>query len=107
VQPVGNRRDDDLLGLDVAGRLQHREHGVVVDLELGALVGLDGVLDGELVEVELAPDRVELGLVGLVQADPDEGVLVPGPRERGGRSCTRTSASRDCTQARRRGLDGT
>ena len=38
-------------------------------------MGLDGVLDGELVEVELVPHRVELGLVGLVQPDPDEGVL--------------------------------
>jgi hypothetical protein len=66
----------DGVGLaDVAGRLEDHEQGVVVDLELGPLVGVDGVLDGELVEVELAPHRVELGLVGLVQPDPDEGVL--------------------------------
>ena len=61
--------------LHVAGGLEDHEQGVVVDLELGPLVGVDGVLDGQLVEVELAADRVELGLVGLVQADPDEGVL--------------------------------
>jgi hypothetical protein len=38
-------------------------------------VGVDGVLDGQLVKVELAPDRLELGLVRLVQADPDKGVV--------------------------------
>jgi hypothetical protein len=39
---------------------------------------VNGVLHGQLVEVELAPDRLELGLVGFVQADPDEGVLGGG-----------------------------
>ncbi len=66
---------DGVVGVDVAGRLEDHEQGVVVDLELGPLVGVDGVLDGQLVEAELAPDRVELGLVGLVQTDPDKGVL--------------------------------
>ena len=33
---------------------------------------LDRVLDGQLVEVELAAHRVELPLARLVQADPDE-----------------------------------
>jgi hypothetical protein len=39
-------------------------------------VGLDGVLDGQLVEGELAPDRLELLGCRFVQADPDEGVLL-------------------------------
>jgi hypothetical protein len=44
----------DLLDLvEVAGGVQHQEQGVVVALELGALVGNDGVLDDELVELEL------------------------------------------------------
>jgi hypothetical protein len=58
-----------------AGRLvadRDHEQGVVVDLQPGPLVRGDGVLDGQFVEVEFAPDRVELG---LVQADPDEGVV--------------------------------
>jgi hypothetical protein len=69
---------DGLVGLDVAGRLEDHEQGVVVDLQLGSLVGVDGVLDGQLVQVELAPHRRELGRVGLVQADPDEGVVGTG-----------------------------
>src|SRR5215204_4931513 len=70
---------DGVVGVDVAGGLEDHEQGVVVDLELGPLVGVDGVLDGQLVQVELAPDRVELRLVRLVQPDPDKGVVgVPG-----------------------------
>jgi len=70
---------DGVVGVDVAGGLEDREQGVVVDLELGPLVGVDGVLDGQLVQVELAPDRVELRLVRLVKPDPDKGVVgVPG-----------------------------
>ena len=37
----------------VAGRLQHHEEGVAVALDLGALVGVDRILDRELVQVEL------------------------------------------------------
>ena len=66
----------DLLGLvDVAGGLEHDEHRLVVDLELGTLVGVQRVLDGELVELELAPDGVELFVGRLVETEPDEGVL--------------------------------
>jgi hypothetical protein len=63
---------DDLLVVDVAHRLQHDEQRLAVDLELGALVRLYGVLDGKLVEVELAADRVELLGRRLVHAEPDE-----------------------------------
>src|SRR5215204_362886 len=66
---------DGLGGLDVSGSLVDDEHHVVVDLELGTLVGFDGVLDRELVQLELSPHGVELLLGRLVEADPYEGVL--------------------------------
>ena len=66
----------DLLGLvDVAGGLEHDEDRLVVHLELGSLVRVQSVLDGELVELELAPDDVELFVGRLVETEPDEGVL--------------------------------
>ena len=63
---------DELLGAEVARRLDDEEEGVAVDLELRALVGADRVLDGQLVQVELAPDRVELLRRRLDEADPGE-----------------------------------
>src|SRR3954453_17712546 len=63
---------DHLLAVDVAHGLQHDEQRLAVDLELRALVRLDRVLDGELVEVELARDGVELLRGRLVRAEPDE-----------------------------------
>jgi hypothetical protein len=60
-----------------AGRLEHEEERIAVDLELRPLMRLDRVLDGELVQVELAPDRVELVLRGLEQAEPGEGPVAP------------------------------
>ena len=45
---------------EVAHGLDDEEERVVVDLELRPLMRADGVLDGQLVEVELAPDGVEL-----------------------------------------------
>ena len=88
--PVTRRDDEpfsdeqkDLPELDVAvlpaGGLQHEEERVAVDLELGPLMRLDRVLDGELVEVELASHRVELVLGRLVQAEPDERLGAEGP----------------------------
>src|SRR6185295_9587344 len=59
--------------------LEHDEQRLAVDLELRALVRLDRVLDGELVEVELAADGVELLGRRLVHAEPDEaGPVVAG-----------------------------
>ena len=75
---------DVLQLLDVAGGLQHHEEAVVVLLELGALVGLEGVLDGELVEVERLADGGELLSRRLEQPDPDEAVGL-GQRGVGGR----------------------
>lgn len=79
---VGPAEDHDLAGLDdlgaagaggdVADGLHDDEVDVVVAFQLGALVGVDGVLDGERVQAE---DLGEVGQFGggrLVQADPDE-----------------------------------
>ena len=61
----------DLLGLvEVARRAQHDEQRVAVALQLGPLVGDDGVLDGELVELELGGQRGDLVLFRPVQPDP-------------------------------------
>ena len=60
----------------VLGRLEDDEQGLAVDLELRPLVRLDGILDGELVEAELASDRFELLLGRLVEPDPGEAPLL-------------------------------
>ena len=73
---------DDLLLVDVARGLEHDEDRVAVEVELGPLVCVDRVLDGELVEVELPLDGVELGRGRLVEPDPDERVVVDAVRER-------------------------
>ena len=45
---------DELVAVDVARGLEHDEERVAaVDLELGALVGVDGVLDGQRVQLEV------------------------------------------------------
>ena len=45
-----------------------------VAVELGALVGPERVLDGELVQAELAGELVELFLRGAAEVDPHHGV---------------------------------
>src|SRR4051794_37771404 len=68
----------DLHGLDVVvvvRGLQHEEQRVAVELDLRTLERVDRVLHGELVQVELARDRVELGLRRLLQPDPHESAL--------------------------------
>ena len=55
---------DRLRLVEVPGRAQDAEQRVAVALELRALMGVDRVLDGELVQVELARDRGELLRVG-------------------------------------------
>ena len=70
----------DLAGLDVgvarlaleAQRLEHHEQRVAVELELRPLMGVDRVLDGELVQLELAPDGVELLFGRLDHPEPRE-----------------------------------
>ena len=79
---------DDLVGRGrrrvghVADRLEHREQHVVaaarrpgVALDLRALVGVHGVLDGEGVQPEGLGDVGDLLGVGLVEPDPDEALL--------------------------------
>ena len=51
---------------------QHDEQRVAIDLELRALVGDAGVLDGELVQAEAALHHGERRGVGLEEPDPDE-----------------------------------
>jgi len=58
--------------LDVAQRLQRQEDRVVVDIELGSLVALDCVLNRQRRELELLVHQGELGVSGILQADPDE-----------------------------------
>ncbi len=55
----------DLLDVvEIASRAQDDEQGVAVALELGPLVRLHGVLDRELVQVELRRERHQLARSG-------------------------------------------
>ena len=58
------------------------EQGLAILLDLGPLMGVAGVLDGELVQVELLLHRAEQRHVGFVQPDPDHmsGLGPPGRR---------------------------
>ncbi len=72
---------DDLAGggqlvvVEVGDGLEYDEEGVAVTLDLGALVGLDGVLDGEGVQPEDLGQPLDLGGLRLVQPDPDVRVV--------------------------------
>ena len=57
---------------DALERLHRDEQRLAVDLELRALVRLVGVLDGELMQVELALQFAQQLLARLVEADPDD-----------------------------------
>src|SRR5262249_58402581 len=63
---------DPPLLLVPARRAQDQEEAVAVLLQLGTLVRLVRVLDGEIVQAELALHRAQLVLAGLEEADPDE-----------------------------------
>jgi len=68
----------DLLQLvDVARGLEDDEQRVAVPLELRPLVGLDGVLDGQLMQVELMGHRGELLLAWFIQIKPRDSVSRP------------------------------
>ena len=75
----------------------------LVALELGPLVGLDGVLDGERVQPEDVGDLGDLVLGRLVQADPDEvaGLAGPGRGARGSRRRPRPGSRRGRARCRR------
>ncbi|AND90887.1 hypothetical protein ACVIW3_000958 [Bradyrhizobium diazoefficiens] len=68
--------------LDQLRRPRHDEQGLAVLLDLGPLVGVGGVLDREIVQVELLLHGAEQGRVRLVQPDPDH-VAGLGPPARG------------------------
>src|ERR671922_2482062 len=68
---------ENLPAVHVAHRLQDDEDRSLEDLELRPLVRMDGVLDGERVEIELPSERLELLLGRLVHADPGELAALP------------------------------
>ena len=82
--------------LDVVDGLEDGEQGVVVALQLGPLVGVDGVLDGQRVQPELLGDTGEFGLGRLVQPDPDEAAVAraPGASPRAGSAARRRRGGR-------------
>ena len=75
---------DDLPGLghrlvlDVVHRLEDHEQRLVVALQLGPLMGVHRVLDGQFVQAEHVADGLHLVFVGFVQADPHERVPALG-----------------------------
>ena len=54
---------------------QYHEQRVLVELDLRPLVGIVGVLDGEIVETELLLDPAQHRLVWVVEPKPDELVI--------------------------------
>ena len=48
-----------------------------VAVQFGSLVALDGVLDRERVQPELVGEDGQLGVVGIVQVEPDRHPLLP------------------------------
>jgi len=66
---------DELIGVDVPRGLQHGEQRVAVLLELRALVGVDRVLECQLVQVEALADRRNRLGARVVDPDPDEAVV--------------------------------
>lgn len=67
---------DGLRLIDIARGPKHEEQALAVALQLGTLVRLHGVLDGERVQIKLARDLVELLRVRAIQADPRNAVPV-------------------------------
>jgi hypothetical protein len=66
----------DLLGrVLVPRRLEDDEQRAPVPLELRPLVGLDGVLDRELGQVEQLGELTQLLRLGPVQTQPDQPLL--------------------------------
>ena len=58
------------------------EERVAILLELRALVGVLGVLDGEVVQAELALHPLQQFAARLEQADPDDVAVLAGPVRR-------------------------
>ena len=65
---------DRLRLVDVAGGPQDEEQRVAVPLELRALMRFDGILDRQLVQLELTRDSRELVLARLVETQPGDSI---------------------------------
>jgi hypothetical protein len=65
--------------VDHLGGAGDDEQAVAVALDLGPLVRLRRIVDGELVEIELLLDDSKLGVGRLEQPDPDEMALASRP----------------------------
>ena len=57
--------------VDQLRRSRHDEQAIAILFDLGALVGLAGILDSEIVQVELLLHAAEQGQIRLVEPDPD------------------------------------
>ncbi|CRK52255.1 hypothetical protein RHCRD62_40142 [Rhodococcus sp. RD6.2] len=61
----------DLLHVvEIAGRAQDDQQRGVLSFEFGSLVGSDGIVDREMMQVELVRGGADFGAVGPVQTDP-------------------------------------
>ena len=58
---------------------RHDEQRVAVLLQLGVLMGLSGVLDGQRVKIELGLDALQQLRAGLEQTDPDDMTVLLRP----------------------------
>ena len=79
---AGPHKDMRFAELEVAlllghrGGAEHHKQGVAVAFELGPLVGPVGVLDGQVMEAERLLHLAQQGLAGLMEAHPEETVLL-------------------------------
>ena len=64
----------DLLALPQLGGAGDDEQRPAIDLDLGQLAGIEGILHGQRVQAILAAHEIHLGHVRLAQADPVKGV---------------------------------
>ena len=60
-------------------RPRHDEQRAAVLLQLGVLMGLSGVFDGQRMKIELGLDAPQQRLAGFEQTDPDDMTVLPGP----------------------------
>ena len=56
--------------IEIACGPQHQKQRAVVPLDLGSLMRVDRIFDGQLMQIELVSQRFELGIVGAIQPDP-------------------------------------
>ena len=88
--------------VDQLGRAGDDEQRVAVLLELRPLMRVLGILDRQIVQVELPLDPQQQLAVGLEQADPDDMAVLARPRRRLPRSGCRRRAGRQNRRSTRR-----